>query len=151
MANALGMVNRLPEIPLFAEMNSVELEQAAKHMFVKNYAAGQTLFFAGMPGELMYIVVSGQLEIYRGSGLDEQLLTRVNAGEFSGEGSLVLVGLRSTQCRVAKDSELLVLTKKAFQDLAATAPAVTTKLLKAFLITNIVRLRGSNLKHEASV
>ena len=45
---------------------------------------------------------------------------------------------------MSKDSELLVLTKKAFQDLAESDPAITTKLLRQLLKTSLSRLRSTN-------
>ena len=144
MANALGILDKLRTIELFEDLTDTELATLAKGMFPKHYLGGQTLFFSGMPGELMYVVLSGELEILRSDTDGEHLVALLGPGQFAGEGSLILEGHRSTNCRVHQDSELLILTKRTYQDLVASNPAITTKLLTAFLKTNIVRLRRGN-------
>jgi CRP/FNR family transcriptional regulator len=144
MSNALPQIDKMRGVELFGEMTGAELEVTAKCMISKQYPAGQTLFFEGMPGELMYVVLSGQLEIYKTGPEGERRIALVGPGEFSGEGSLILEGKRSTNCRVTQDSELLVLTRKYFHDLTISHPAISTKLLTGFLKANIIRLRNGN-------
>lgn len=144
MVTKIQNVMELTGLTLFSEMTADELEEIARVTFIKKYAAGQLIFAEGMSGEIMYVVLSGEVEIFKFKGDKEITIARLGVGEFIGEGSLVLDGHRSTSCRISENAELLVITKKSFQDLARSHPAITTKLLEQFLKTSIMRLRSTN-------
>ena len=144
MSSAVAEIDKFKGMELFADFNHEEMEKLARVCFVKKYREGQTLFVAGMPGDLMYLVLGGQLEIYRPQPGGEKHIAFVEPGEVSGEGSMVLEGTRSTHCRVTKDSEVLLLTKNFFHDLERNHPTIANKMLKYFLKTNIMRLRQGN-------
>ncbi len=144
MSNAMIEIDKFKGMELFADFTHEEIEKLARVCFVKKYHEEQTLFVAGMPGDLMYLVISGQLEIYQPRPGGEKHIAYVEPGDVSGEGCMVLEGTRSTHCRVTKDSELLLLTKNFFHDLERNQPAIVNKILKFFLKTNIMRLRQGN-------
>lgn len=138
----------LKKIPLFAELTEQEIYQVMKLSFEKKYPAGATLFIEGMPGEVLYIVKQGGVDILKKTAQGEVLLSTLGAGEFLGEMSLIDTSPRSATARVAQDSELIVITRKCFQDMLKGDPHISAQLLLHFLRVMGGRLRATDKKLE---
>jgi CRP-like cAMP-binding protein len=138
----------LKAVPLFADLTENEIYQVAKLAFVKPYKSGATLFLEGMPGEVMYVILKGSVEILKKTPQGEKKLASVKSGEFVGEMSLIDDGLRSAAARVAEESELLVITRKCFKDMLNSDPHIASKLLLHFLKVASGRLRQTDKRFE---
>ncbi len=142
-----GMVD--PEVlriqPLFAEMPTSDLENLASAFFEKNFTPGAVLFAEGMPGEVLYLVLKGRLEILKtAANGTEVVLATLKEGEFLGEMSLIDNLPRTATARTAGEATCLAMTKKSFHQLVEKYPAVAVKLLTTFLRTTNDRLRKAN-------
>lgn len=138
----------LKKIPLFAELTENEIYQVMRLSFEKKYAKDSTLFVEGMAGEVLYIIKSGKVDIVKKTPQGEVLLSSLGAGEFLGEMSLIDDSKRSATARVAEDSELVVITRKCFNDMLHGDPAITAKLLLHFLRVSARRLRETDKRIE---
>lgn len=139
----------LKKIPLFADLSENEIYQVMKLSFEKKYPKDSTLFVEGMPGEILYIIKKGKVDIVKKTPQGEVLLSQLGAGEFLGEMSLIDDSKRSATARVAEDSELVVITRKCFNDMLQGDPAITAKLLLHFLRVSAKRLRETDKRLEA--
>ena len=82
-------VNLLAKIPFFTGLPEKELDRLSSEMEVVNLKPGEILFREGDPGEHLYIVVKGDLEIVKAPGTeDELILNTIHEGEYIGEMSL---------------------------------------------------------------
>ena len=138
----------LKKIPLFSELTEQEIYQVMKLSFSKQYAQGSTLFLEGMPGEVLYIVKHGKVDILKKSPQGEVLLSSLGEGEFLGEMSLIDDSPRSATARVAVPSELIVITRKCFQDMLKGDPHISAVLLMHFLKVMGSRLRATDKRLE---
>lgn len=138
----------LKKIPLFADLSENEIYQVMKLSFEKKYSKDSTLFVEGMAGEVLYIIKSGKVDIVKKTPQGEVLLSSLGAGEFLGEMSLIDDSKRSATARVAEDSELVVITRKCFNDMLHGDPAITSKLLLHFLRVSAKRLRETDKRIE---
>jgi CRP/FNR family cyclic AMP-dependent transcriptional regulator len=138
----------LKKIPLFADLTENEIYQVMKLSFEKKYPKDSTLFIEGMAGEVLYIIKTGKVDILKKTEKGEVLLSQLGAGEFLGEMSLIDDSKRSATARVADESELIVITRKCFQDMLKGDPAITAKLLMHFLKTTAARLRATDKRLE---
>ncbi len=106
-------------------------------------AAGEVLLEEGEPGDLFYVILSGEVEIARRQGGRTTVLGVQGAGGFLGEMSLLENRPRSASARATRDSEVLALSPDAFHDLLERAPGLAAHMLR----TVLARLRET----EASV
>ena len=88
---------------------------------------GEKVFAQGEPGNEMYIVRSGMVEIYRVRDGREIPLTNLGEGEFFGEMALFDESPRSASARAKGDTELQVIDKDTFSSFI-TEPIVWTIL-----------------------
>ena len=134
--------SRLQFIPIFNELDKNELEILYKCVFVKKVAKDFFLFSQGMSGDLLYIIISGRVEIIKKTEDNKKiLLVAMGANDIVGEMSLIDSEPRSATGKTAEDSVLLVITKKSFNDLLDKDPRIAAKILMGMLKVMSKRLR----------
>ena len=145
-----NLVDVLRNNSLFRDLTDLELERICKLIFLRAYGEGRTLFFEGTPGEVMYLIHSGQVAIVKtGKDKREIPLATLGPGSFFGEMSILDAQPRSASAKIVKDAELVVITKKAFDQMLETDPGITSKILIALLKTVFTRLRSTDEKFKA--
>ena len=140
----------MKKIPVFADMTENEIYAILRLAFEKKYPKESTLFVEGMSGEVLYIIKKGKVDICKKTDKGEVVIASLGAGEFLGELSIIDEGKRSATARVAEDSELIVITKKCFNDMLKGDPLITVKLLMPFVKVNAARLRIADKRFENS-
>ena len=106
-------------------MNDV-LERLARE-----FAAGTVLFEEGQPGDDMYIVVSGEVELRRQVGDSERVLAVLPAGEFFGEMAILNGRPRSATAVVRSDARLFVIDGTTFEAMLRARPEIALRMIKA--------------------
>lgn len=142
----------LRESILFKDLNKRELELVYKIMNPRNFKAGEIIFQQGDTGVGMYIIVHGSVNIYldevlENQGLKRNLITRLHAGDFFGESSLVIDGGQRSASVIAKeDSDLLGFFYPDLKEIIQKHPVTGTKIL--FRLGEVLgtRLRETNKK-----
>lgn len=123
--------NLLARIPFFTSLPAEELDRLTSELEVLNLASGEILFREGDPGEHLYIVVKGELEILMAPGTDDELLLNLlHEGEYLGEMSLVQPGgHRTASARARGDVVLLTMSRKQFLDLIQRHPELSSAMV----------------------
>jgi CRP-like cAMP-binding protein len=104
-------ITPLDRIPLLKDLDAVELESVAASMRRHELAEGARVFDEGDPGESLYFVNAGRLEVKaQGSKLGV-----VAAGDCFGEFSFLTGEPRTASIRALEPSELLELSARAMR------------------------------------
>jgi CRP/FNR family cyclic AMP-dependent transcriptional regulator len=99
--------------------------------FAVDYPAGAVLFREGDPGNEMYVVQSGEIEISRFIGDGEQVLAVLPAGEFFGEMAIVNDRPRSATATVRSEARLLVIDGLTFEAMLRAKTEIAVRMIKA--------------------
>jgi CRP/FNR family cyclic AMP-dependent transcriptional regulator len=94
------------------------------------WPAGSFVFQKGLPGEALYIVLSGEVRIYDVVDDYEIEIARIGPGDFFGEMSLLLDTTHTKNVQAVEDSELLVLMKDSFRRLLDAKPDLAALVQK---------------------
>ena len=100
--------------------------------FIQPYQAGEQVFREGDVGKEMFVVVSGNVEIYRQApdGSTTTLAT-LSSGEMFGEMALVAEGRRFASARSVEDGTRLVCIDQArFVYLVSQQPAFALSVIR---------------------
>jgi CRP/FNR family cyclic AMP-dependent transcriptional regulator len=90
----------LAEVPLFALLDEQERTLVAERMDVCHFPKGEILFTRGEPGGSLWVVRTGQVELFFKNDTGNRILLEVaNAGDFFGEVSFLDGGSRATTSR----------------------------------------------------
>jgi predicted acylesterase/phospholipase RssA len=88
--------------------------------------AGEWLFHGGDPGDAMYVVRAGRLEV-----VDEAagvVIRELGRGDALGELALLTASPRSASVRAARASDLLAVERTHFEELLRASPALSVAL-----------------------
>ncbi len=124
-------VNVLAHIPFFTALPSDELDRLVAELDVVNLSSGDILFREGDPGEHLYVVVSGELEILMAPDTDDELLLNIlHEGEYLGEMSLIQPGgHRTASARARGNVVLLSMNRQQFKELVEHHPEMSAAMV----------------------
>src|SRR3954471_15832901 len=129
MANTSEM---LAGVPLFALLDDQERATLAARIETTRIPAGQTIFHHGDPGDTMYVVRDGEVEIFFKNDTGERiLLETARAGDFFGEISLLDGGPRTASALVTKDLQALAVDRGDLDEFLRLRPAATMDFMGA--------------------
>ncbi len=112
--------------------------------FARDFKAGTVLFEEGQPGDFMYVVTTGEVEIRRMVGETERVLAVLPAGEFFGEMAILNARPRSATAVVRIDSRLLVIEGRTFEAMLRARPEIALRIIKSLAL----RLESANQQVE---
>ena len=99
--------------------------------FARNFQAGAVLFEEGQPGDYMYVVQEGEIEIRRQVGETERVLAVLPAGEFFGEMAILNGRPRSATAVCRSECRLLVIEGKTFEAMLRARPEIAMRIIKS--------------------
>lgn len=105
-------VASLAEIELFDALNEDDRTALAGVIDSQKVSQGETLFQAGEPGDSLFIVRSGEIELYIKDTVGQKIVLNVaTAGDMFGELALLDSGARTATAVALSDCDLLVLDR----------------------------------------
>jgi CRP-like cAMP-binding protein len=121
-------VERLSAMPLFSDVTDETLWAVAERLLLRHLPAGEFIFAKGDPGDALYLVDSGQVEITSDGKSEHSVLARLTADEFFGEAALLTGKPRATAAKAATHTNLWVLYRSDFDDLVNRHPTISLAL-----------------------
>jgi len=125
-------VRMLAKNELFEQLTEEDRAQLAQVVDRRELAAGTTLFQAGEPGESLFVVTSGEVELFiKDTAGQKIVLTVARDGEIFGELALLDRGARTATACALVDTELLELDRDDLLLLFQKTPEAAVRLLAA--------------------
>jgi CRP/FNR family cyclic AMP-dependent transcriptional regulator len=122
----------LAEVPFFALLDEGERAVLAERLDIVKVAAGTTLYNAGDPGDSLYVVRSGSVELFFKNDTGHKIVVETaRAGDFFGEVSLMDGGPRTASAVVLADLEALVVDRGDLDAFFRLRPEASLDLLAA--------------------
>ncbi|MEE4165223.1 MAG: cyclic nucleotide-binding domain-containing protein [Desulfocapsaceae bacterium] len=85
-----------------------------ERLTTQTYQKGEVIFHEGDPGEHVYLIINGSVQIFKTVGDKRQLLNTIGSGEIFGEMGLVSNEPRFATVVAAEDCRLIKVQDKAF-------------------------------------
>jgi CRP/FNR family transcriptional regulator, cyclic AMP receptor protein len=127
--------------PLFEMLSREELEHLAELCQEQPCAPGEVLFEEGQPGDSLFLIVRGQVEVLGREGASPRSLAVLGPSEFFGEMSLIDKDHRSATLRAKTDAQLLRFTLQGLTTFRESHPEGFT-----FIVINIARTLSARLR-----
>jgi uncharacterized membrane protein len=113
----------LAEVQFFQLLDAEERAALAAILEESRFDAGATIFELGDPGDCMYVVCSGAVEVSATDKLGQKIvLTVCERGDIFGELSLLDMGPRTARAAVIEAAELLALDRQQLQEFIRRHP-----------------------------
>lgn len=140
-------VNALATINLFEGIDPRGLREIAAIASEESHRLGEIIFKEGDTGGALYMILEGKVRISREvSGMGEEALAVLGAGDAFGEMALIDDFPRSADVRVHERCRLLVISKEALEDLLFLNRDLAYEILWNFVKILSSRLRETNDK-----
>ncbi|KJR43723.1 Crp/Fnr family transcriptional regulator, partial [Candidatus Magnetoovum chiemensis] len=124
-------VESLKEIELFSELDDDELEKLIQTSRKIRYPKNKVIFKEGEKGETVYIIISGQVKVYRKiDGNNELVLHLLGEGNFFGEMSLFDRRTRSASVAAIDECEFLEIKRNDYLSIIRNSPHTAISILK---------------------
>jgi ATP-binding cassette subfamily B protein len=117
-------IDRLRTIPLFTNLASEALQAVADRFLLERYAAGEVVVRQGDPGDKLYTVSRGQLDVSIAHAGGEQQVAMLNEGDYFGEMALLTGEPRMATVRTMLPTQLYSLAKSDFSLLMDRVPGL---------------------------
>jgi len=125
---------KLPEIPLFSELNRDELHEVLSHLKAERVAKGSLVCREGDPGDSIYIISSGKVGVlkYSKKKQGEIPLATLGEGDFFGEFGFFSDHKRHVTVKALTDLEVLEIPRTDFDEIAKVHPRIRNILLNFY-------------------
>lgn len=140
-----ALLNILKSVELFRDLNEEQLEQISKISKKQVYSRGESICKQGDPGDAMYVISSGQVEInVRDNKGNAYSALYLGAGQLVGEMALVDEGTRSASV-IGVDDETVVYS---IPNDKFTALCVADTAIGYIMMRNIAQDLSFKLRHR---
>ncbi len=129
----------LKSVPLFSSLPTPILTQVANLLVEIHVKAGEVIFEQNAPGDCLYIIVEGSVQVHQGT----RVINRI--GEFNVFGEMALLDSEPRMASVTADadSRLFRLDQAAFYDLLERHPEVSRGIIQ--ILSRHLRARVRDL------
>jgi small-conductance mechanosensitive channel/CRP-like cAMP-binding protein len=124
----------LRTVDFLGALTQEQMERLAAGVRIVPYPAGITIVREGAPGDSLFIVAAGRVQVSLrapGDGGAERPLAVVGRGDYFGEMSLLTGEPRSATVHALEDTELLALTREELRPILLNDPAAVERLSQA--------------------
>lgn len=117
----------LRRVPLFEELDQLELQSIADLMNEANVPSGAIVTAEGGPGDGFFVIESGDAEVTV-EGSPRAVMT---AGDYFGEIALLLGSSRTATVTASTDLRCYALTPWDFRTLVEESPSIAWKVMQS--------------------
>jgi CRP-like cAMP-binding protein len=154
----MKMMKEKVKISLFKHLTPQEVSWMLVKWQPRNVSENSIIIKEETPGDEMFIIESGRVEVLLTRGEVVLLLSELGESSFFGEIAFLTDKPRSTTVKAKTDCRLLVLKKQDFMEIVTENPKVAAKFLLAVvenlcnqIITSNVNLENYFLTSQAIV
>ncbi len=119
----------LREIPIFADLSPEDLKLVAETAREEWHPQNTVIFHQGDEGNMMFVIVEGQLQVLRSADGAEQVLAQRGPGDFVGEMAIIESTQRSATLRTQTDVRVLAIDGETFKGILRERPDVSFAVL----------------------
>lgn len=117
-------------VPLFAALSPSDLKQVAAIAQEESFSDGVTLASEGEAGDVMFIILSGEVRVVTTRNQKEVEIARRKAGEYVGEMALISKEPRSATLTSVGNVRALSIDQKSFESLLRDRPDVSLAVIQ---------------------
>jgi uncharacterized membrane protein len=139
----------LKEVPLFQLLDDNERTELAAQLDVVEFESGETIYNYGDPGDAIYVISAGEVEIFFKNDTGERIVLEIaSRGDFFGELSMLDEGTRSASVIATQKTQALRLDHDDFEKFLSLRPHAAMDIITA--MSRRHRETVERLRHTAT-
>ncbi len=120
------------QIPLFNNLDESDLQKLSAIATEQTFTAGCPIVCEGDAGDAMYIIKYGTVHLYKQGTKEEEEVAYMGSGQHFGEMALIDNQPRSATVEATEHTELICLSRDAFENLLAQDTALGFRVFQRF-------------------
>lgn len=140
-----AIINCLSGIPIFSDLDTVELNTISEHMHVSRFEAGDLVFSEGDPGDEVCFVVDGTLDVLKfiDGKVEKKIAVKAPGGSI---GEMAVIGnfSRTATVKARTDATLLTLSRRRFDQISEDHAKIGVKILRSIAGILSLHLRDTS-------
>jgi hypothetical protein len=132
----------LRRVSLFADLSPADLKRVASIAAERYYGDGEIIAEQDEPGDEMYVIVSGEVQVLLADDGQETEIARRKAGDAVGEMSIIGQEPRVATLAAAGDVRVLVIEQKQFEGILRERPETGLAVMRV-LIARLKELQSA--------
>jgi thioredoxin reductase (NADPH) len=122
---------------IFPCMTEAQFDLLARYGERRNVSAGTLLFEQGQRHIPMFVIISGGIEVSRGSALGSHVIGTHGPGSFTGEAGTLAGRAAVATGRAVSDCVLLVIEEEALRTLVITEAELSETIMRAYILRRV--------------
>jgi signal transduction histidine kinase len=123
----------LRRVPLFEELSEEDLSWIAESGEPVELAAGDQLAGEGDPGDALFVIVSGELQVVKRSRTTDVPIAVLGPGEIVGEMAIFEAQPRMASVRAVSTARVIRIARDEILELLGTRPSATLSMLRTVM------------------
>ncbi|MEM6329197.1 MAG: ATP-binding cassette domain-containing protein [Planctomycetota bacterium] len=119
---------QLKDRELFKDLTPATLLQIAENMGIETAAAGETVIRQGDPGELFYLIDSGEVDVIVDRDGKRETVAHLEPGAYFGEVALIEEAPRNASVVATHPCRFFTIGKEVFESVLAASPSLDEEL-----------------------
>jgi thioredoxin reductase (NADPH) len=132
--DAIDSTRRHQIFPCLSEEQFARLERYGER---RRFAAGTVLYRQGERHIPMFVIISGNIEVSRGSALASHVIGTHGPGSFTGEAGTLAGRAAVATGRAVTDCDLLVIEEESLRTLVITEAELSETIMRAFILRRV--------------
>ena len=129
--NTVEKMIALRAAPIFSDLAPEGLAELARTSHEEDYAPGADLCAEGDPGDEVFILLRGEVEVLDGESEGQKIVSREQAGAFIGELAVLDPAPRSAGLRAGRvGTRVLRLDGNAFREALDVEPSIASQVIR---------------------
>jgi CRP-like cAMP-binding protein len=101
-----------------------------RNTYERSFDAGSVIFEEGDPGDVLFVIQSGEVELTRLGLMGRQAVARLGCGDFFGEMSVVVRESRTARAVAITDCRLLELDGATLEAMCVERPEIAIRIIR---------------------
>jgi CRP-like cAMP-binding protein len=104
-----------------------------RHAYQRTLAPGETVFDAGDPGDHLYVIQSGEVELIRETPSRARVVARLGPGDFFGELGVVLGEPRHSRAVAVNTTRVIALDRETLEGMCLDQPEIAIRMIRVLV------------------
>ncbi len=104
-----------------------------RSFYQRTLSPGETVFDEGDPGDQLYVIQSGEVELVRESTSHQRVVARLGSGDFFGELGVVCGGVRTSRAVAVNTTRLIALDRDTLESMCLEQPEIAIRMIRVLV------------------
>jgi CRP/FNR family cyclic AMP-dependent transcriptional regulator len=104
-----------------------------RRYYQRTLSPGETVFDEGDPGDQLYVIQSGEIELIREIPSKERVVARLGPGDFFGELGVVLGEPRTARAVAVNAARVIALDRETLEGMCLEAPEIAIRMIRVLV------------------